>query len=103
MRQKGIRSVITIQNVMRRIIETYFKILGKYGDDDLIHKFPSLEEQEICRSLLCWINDGSHCLPDDLFLEAPEDTIEKFYNVFKGIFMHTNHLAHYEMMMGSGE
>jgi len=101
-RQKGIRSVITIQNVMRRIIETYFKILGKYGDDDLIHKFPSLEEQEICRSLLCWINDGSHCLPDDLFLEAPEDTIEKFYNVFKGIFMHTNHLAHYEMMMGSG-
>lgn len=100
-RQKGISSVITIQNVMRRIIETYFKILGKYGDDDLIHKFPSFEEQEICRSLLCWINDGSHCLPDDLFLEAPEDTIEKFYNVFKGIFIHTNHLAHYEMMMNS--
>lgn len=98
-RQKGISSVITIQNVMRRIIETYFKILGKYGDDDLIQKFPSFEEQEICRSLLCWINDGSHCLPDDLFLEAPEDTIEKFYNVFKGIFKHTNHLAHYEMMM----
>lgn len=98
-RQKGISSVITIQNVMRRIIETYFKILGKYGDDDLIQKFPSFEEQEICRSLLCWINDGSHCLPDDLFLEAPEDTIDKFYNVFKGIFKHTNHLAHYEMMM----
>ena len=98
-RQKGINSIITIQNVMRRIIETYFKILGKYGDDDLIHKFPSFEEQEICRSLLCWINDGSHCLPDDLFLEAPEDTIEKFYKVFKDIFVHTNHLAHYEMMM----
>ena len=24
---------------MRRIIENYFKLLGKYGDDDLIQKF----------------------------------------------------------------
>ena len=29
-------SGITIQNTMRRIIENYFKILGKYGDDKLI-------------------------------------------------------------------
>lgn len=98
-KQREKHSLITIQNVMRRIIENYFKILGKYGDDDLINKFPSFEEQEICRSLLCWINDGSHCLPDDLYLENPEDTIEKYHSVFRGIFEYTNHIGHYEMMM----
>ena len=46
-------SALTIQNTMRRIIEHYFKLLGKYGDDDLINKFKTGEEQEICRSLIC--------------------------------------------------
>ncbi|MBK6750570.1 MAG: AAA family ATPase [Acidobacteria bacterium] len=53
-------SVTTIQNTMRRIIEHYFKMLGKFGDDELIDCFSDAEEKEICRSLLCWINDGSH-------------------------------------------
>ncbi|PKM79833.1 MAG: hypothetical protein CVU89_16585 [Firmicutes bacterium HGW-Firmicutes-14] len=93
-------SGITIQNTMRRIIENYFKILGKYGDDDLIQKFSSHEEQEICRSLICWINDGSHSIPDDLFIEHYGDTIDKYFEVFKNIFVHTNHIEHYKMMMG---
>ena len=33
---------------MKRIIENYFpKILGKYGDDDLIDKFNNPQEKEI--------------------------------------------------------
>lgn len=39
LRYKEHNSGVTIQNIMRRIIENYFKILGKYGDDDLIQKF----------------------------------------------------------------
>ncbi len=53
-------SRLAIQNTMRRIIENYFKMLGGYKDDDLIKKFISKEEQEIFRSLISWINDGSH-------------------------------------------
>src|SRR5699024_10066181 len=52
LRDKERNSNITIQNTMRRIIENYFKILGKYGDDDLINKFTDKEEQFICRSFL---------------------------------------------------
>lgn len=89
----------TIQNTMRRIIENYFKILGKFGDDDLINKFDTQEERDICRSLLCWINDGSHCLPDDLFIQTPEDETQRFLDVFKGIFDHTDNVGHYNMMM----
>ena len=84
---------------MRRIIENYFKILGKYGDDDLIQKFTTQEEQEICRSLICWINDGSHSISDDLFIELQDESIDKYLKVFKDIFVLTNHEGHYNMMM----
>ncbi|EAR62046.1 AAA family ATPase [Neptuniibacter caesariensis] len=93
-------SGITLQNTMRRIIENYFKILGKLGDDDLIEKFTTFEEKQVCRSLLCWINDGSHTIPDDLFVQAPDDSAEQYQAVFKKIFEHTGNSGHYEMMMG---
>jgi wobble nucleotide-excising tRNase len=92
-------SCMTIQNTMRRIIENYFKILCKKGDDRLIESFQDKGEQEICRSLICWINDGSHCIPDDLFVEHQESTIDKYFEVFKKIFVQMKHPEHYEAMM----
>ena len=92
-------SGITIQNTMRRIIENYFKLLGKYVDDDLIKQFPNIQDQEICRSLISWINDGSHSIPDDLFVEHQGATIEKYFEVFKNIFDTMGHSEHYNMMM----
>ncbi len=93
------KSTLTIQNVMRRIIENYFKLLGKYGDDDLILKFGTKEEQEICRSLISWINDGSHSVNDDLYVELQDRTVETYKKVFKDIFILTKHEGHYNMMM----
>ena len=93
------RNFTTIQNIMRRIIENYFKILGKYGDDELVNSFGNQEEREICKSLLCWINDGSHCIPDDLYIEQPDDVVEKYLDVFRKIFVNTKHEEHYNMMM----
>jgi wobble nucleotide-excising tRNase len=98
-----VKSSITIQNIMRRIIENYFKLLGKYGDDDLILKFHTKEEQEICRSLISWINDGSHSINDDLYIELQDRTIETYKKVFKDIFVLTNHQGHYNMMMNITE
>ncbi|MCQ2040893.1 MULTISPECIES: AAA family ATPase [Stutzerimonas stutzeri subgroup] len=91
-------SAVTLQNVMRRIIENYFKILGKYGDDDLIAMFDTHEDREVCRSLVAWINDGSHCMPDDLFIQAHGAEVQVYRKVFKKIFQLTNHEGHYEMM-----
>ena len=98
---KEVKSSLTIQNIMRRIIENYFKLLGKFGDDDLIQKFPTREEQEICRSLISWINDGSHSINDDLFIELQDRTVEMYKKVFKDIFVLTNHEGHYNMMVAS--
>ncbi len=103
LKSEDVKSSITIQNIMRRIIENYFKLLGKYGDDHLIQKFENKEEREICRSLICWINDGSHSINDDLYVELQDRTIENYKKVFKNVFLLTNHEGHYNMMMGISE
>lgn len=92
-------SEITIQNTMRRILENYFKILGKFSDEDIISKFSNPEQQQICNSLLYWINDGSHCIPDDLYIQRQGDSIDIYLSVFKDIFKLTGHESHYDMMM----
>jgi wobble nucleotide-excising tRNase len=99
LKNKDQNSGTTIQNTMRRIIESYFKILGKYMDDDLIKKFDNPQEQEICRSLISWISDGSHSIPDDLFIEHQETIIDKYFEVFRNIFVQMGHTEHYNMMM----
>jgi wobble nucleotide-excising tRNase len=102
-KEQGNNSCITIQNTMRRILENYFKILGKFSDDDIEAKFDNPQKQLVCRSLLYWINDGSHCFPDDLFIQNQGDTVDVYLNVFKDVFKHTGHIAHYNMMMGIEE
>jgi wobble nucleotide-excising tRNase len=101
--QEGSASLATIQNVMRRIIENYFKILGDYSDEEIIKAFTTQEEQLICKSLISWINDGSHSVHDDLYIESPERSVETYLSVFEKIFEVTGHSAHYEMMMKTEE
>ena len=92
-------STISLQNTMRRIIENYFKILGKYTDNSIIYKFTDQGEQLICRSLLCWVNDGSHCITDDTSVEQFGLEPQRYLNVFKKIFVVMGHEEHYSMMM----
>ncbi len=86
-------------NTMRQIIENYFRVIGKYGDDNLILKFSDVIEQKICKSLLCWIKEGSENIHDDLFIELTESTIEKYKGVFRDIFDKSGQVEHYNMMM----
>ena len=97
--QENMRSPIAIQNSMRRIIENYFKILGSMGDDDILNKFTCPNEQLICKSLICWVNDGSHCIPDDLFIDGQFASIDEYNRIFEAVFEKTGHISHYNMMM----
>ncbi len=92
-------SLITTQNIMRRILENYFSILGKTKDDAIVDSFSTVEEKMICRSLLSWINDGSHTIPDDLYIDSYTDSVERYKQIFKEIFIKMGHEAHYKMMM----
>lgn len=92
-------SFITVQNIMRRIIENYFSILGKTRDDTIVDSFSTVEEKMICHSLLSWINDGSHTIPDDLYIDSYADSIDRYKQIFKEVFIKMGHEAHYKMMM----
>lgn len=97
--KKPNRSNLTIQNVLRRILEHYFTILGNMDKDSVIAKFEG-RNQQICASLFSWINDGSHNFADDLYVTADDTTVARYLSVFRQIFETTNHGAHYAMMMG---
>jgi len=92
-------SLVTIQNVMRRILENYFGILGKSVDDTIVNSFGTPEEKMICRSLISWINDGSHSIPDDLYIDSYADSVERYKQIFRAIFIQMGHKSHYDMMM----
>lgn len=99
LRSKSQHSCVVIQNIMRRIIENYFLILGGISPEVILEKFNNYEERAVCRSLLSWVNDGSHSLPDDLFVEISDDQLNRNMAVFKDIFYKMGQEAHYEMMM----
>lgn len=101
--RKPDRSLLTIQNTLRRILENYFKILGGVDPDTICAMFEG-KEKLICKSLFMWVNDGSHYAHDDLYVSIDEAMVDTYLRVFRATFDKSGHLAHYKMMIGdSGE
>lgn len=92
------KSLLTIQNTMRRILENYFKVLGRMDFDEICEKFEGQQKIK-CRSLFAWVNDGSHFSHDDAFYTFDQASIENYMEIFKQIFEETDQQAHYDMMM----
>jgi wobble nucleotide-excising tRNase len=88
-----------IQNVMRRILEHYFKFYGGIKPESLIEKFDG-KDKMICSALLSWVNDGSHFATDDLYMACDPSQIDRYLLVFQRIFEESEHGAHFRMMMG---
>lgn len=89
---------LTIFNTLRRILEYYFKILGKVKDDNLLNKFEG-NDKIIGDSLMSWINDGSHLINDDVYIATDTETVDKYLEIFKRIFQEESQIEHYNMMM----
>jgi len=90
---------LTIQNTLRRILENYFTMWGGKGKDEICDMFDG-REKLICQSLFSWVNDGSHSVHDDLYVNHGSQTNESYLQVFKKIFVHSGQEGHYNMMMG---
>lgn len=93
---------IVIPNLMRKIIETYFVGMGGMNKRRLIpDNFSSnAEEKAIIKSLAKWMDEGSHRVGDDLYVDDPGGMCEKYMKVFKKLFERLGHESHYRMMMG---
>lgn len=97
--ERPVESAVGLQNTLRRILETYFKVLGGVDDPAIIAKFEG-DEQVICRSLFTWVNAGSHSIFDDLDYSPTPSTVEANLRVFCRIFEEHGQIGHYRMMMG---
>ena len=91
------RSKVTIQNTLRRIIESYLTIFGGMDRDTIVGMFEGADKQ-ICKSLFSWMNEGSHSMHDDLHISADASSVERYLVIFKQIFEKTHQIGHYNMM-----
>ncbi len=92
------KSPLTVQNTMRRILENYFKILGRIDFDKICDQFDG-QQKAMCRSLFAWVNDGSHFAHDDAFYTFDQASMEVYLEIFKQVFAKAGQEAHYDMMM----
>lgn len=98
--RKETRNNVTIQNTLRRILENYFKLLGGIAIDELYNNFIG-NDKLICKALCSWVNDGSHSAFDDAYYTALDSvSVQRYLEVFRQIFDKSDHIAHYNMMMG---
>jgi hypothetical protein len=91
-----------VPNIMRRILENYFKVLGGIEMNHLLVKF-SGDEMLVFRALVSWMNEGSHLVADDSYIAFDDAVADRYKAVFKQIFQVSGHIGHYNMMMNSGE
>ncbi|MGI5074690.1 AAA family ATPase [Treponema vincentii] len=93
----------SLQNTMRRILEHYFTFYGDISFQNLPMHL-KMEDAFIARTLLSWVNDGSHSSFDDFSYTPPmSDGIQRYLNIFALIFDSAGHKAHYNMMMKINE
>lgn len=85
-------------NTMRRILEHYFSIIGRKDCSQIIDEFDG-QDKLICKSLLTFINEGSHIINDDFNMSVDPDMVDKYKDIFKLIFQKAGQESHYTMMM----
>ena len=93
-------SSVSMQNTLRRILENYFTMWGGMKKDEICELFDG-REKLICQSLFSWVNDGSHSIHDDLYINQGTQTNSAYLQVFKNIFVRAGQVGHYHMMVGN--
>lgn len=92
----------SIQNTMRRILEQFLKMIDYGGPNnhntELIKIFDDVDKP-IVKSLLSYINDGSHTIMDDLYVSRDAIANENALRIFKQIFIKLGFKNHYNRMM----
>ncbi|MCH4217195.1 MAG: AAA family ATPase [Megasphaera sp.] len=98
----GSVSKAVLPNIMRRILEHYFQLVGGIKLHDLHKHFDGTDIYR-CKSLCSFINDASHSSFDDYSYALCDDAeLREYFRVFKDIFENTDQIGHYDMMMNKG-
>lgn len=92
-------NIIGLENILRRILESYFRVLGGGIWDDEITPLLNADERHIFQALFRWVNDGSHSVIEDAYYSPSLISQDLYLQVFERIFVVTKHEAHYRMML----
>lgn len=92
-------SIIGLENVLRRILESYFRIMGGGIWEDEITPLLTPVERPVLQSLFNWVNEGSHAVFEDIHYSPSAVSQETYLDVFRRVFEKTNQESHYRMMM----
>jgi len=91
-------STSIVQNIMRRILENYFKFHGGIDINTLINHFDE-DEKIVVSSLIKWAHDGSHYIQEDLYIQQQSEMNEKYFDIFIKIFINSGNEGHVKMMI----
>lgn len=92
-------NIIGLENILRRILESYFRVMGGGIWDDEITPLLNADERHIFQALFRWVNDGSHSVIEDAYYSPSPISQDLYLQVFARIFVVTKHEAHYRMML----
>lgn len=98
LKSESIGTANALMNVMRRILEHYFMVIGGIDYERCINEIEGTDKI-ICKALVSFINDGSHSVFEDLIFASDDSDIENYKRVFRLVFDKLGHIDHYNMMM----
>lgn len=91
---------VGVFNIVRRILEGYFKTIGNVKDFDRL-KDVSPTEERLVSQFHIWANSGSHTIADDLDQTIDVGRTKDFLKLFKQFFDIQRHGAHFDMMVAA--
>jgi wobble nucleotide-excising tRNase len=93
---------VGVFNIVRRILEGYFKTIGNVTDYDRPRNVSPTEERMVSQFHV-WSNSGSHTIADDLDQTIDVGRTKDFLRLFKQYFDIQGHGAHFDMMVAASE
>ncbi|MBP1325477.1 wobble nucleotide-excising tRNase [Leucobacter exalbidus] len=89
---------VGVFNIVRRILEGYFKTIGNVKDFDRPSNASPIEERVVSQFHV-WANSGSHTIADDIDQTIDVGRTKDFLRLFKQYFDVQGHGAHFDMMV----
>ena len=94
--------VVSLPNLMRKIVETYFVDYGGYDRRKLFEgdylKTPEMKQK--VTTMMKWIDEGSHGVKDNLYAECGDTMGEQCMVALEVLFREMGQEAHWRMMIG---
>jgi|GEM_PF-1938591 len=93
---------VGVFNIVRRIIEGYFKTIGRVQEYRRPANVTPAEER-VMRMFHIWASAGSHTITDDADQTIDEGGVQGFLKIFRRYFDLQGHDAHFDMMLRASD